>query len=78
MLFLWLFVFDLVGSVGLALKPSPYLFLILVAGIDCHFFVATCRDALDQPTDLIIDGLDFLKIFILFGLQGRMFVDHVI
>lgn len=78
MLFLRLVVFDLIGFIELSLKASPDLFLIFVVGIDGHFLVASCRDTLDQPTDLIINRLDFLKIFALFGLQGRMLVHHLI
>lgn len=72
MFLLGFLVFDLAGFVGLALKTSPDLFLIFAVGIDWHFLVATRRDALDQPTDLIINRVDLLKIFALFSLQRRM------
>lgn len=52
--------------------------LVFAGGIDGHFLVAAGRDALDEPTDLIINRVDFLKVLALFGLQRRKLMLHLI
>lgn len=46
--------------------------------IERYFLMATRRDALNQPTDLVIDSIDLLEILALFGLKRRMLLPHLI
>lgn len=72
-----LVIFDLVGFAGLALQASPYLLLIFVV-IEWYFLMATRRDALNEPTYLVIDSIDLLEILALFGLKWRMLMPPLI